>query len=48
MRKEFEVDLLKEMLENKDREAEVCKMLEIIEDMIRCLEDKEEEECKTS
>ena len=48
MRKEFMTELLKEIIENKDREVEIEEIFEIIEDILRYLDGKEEEEYKTN
>ena len=47
-KKESVADLLKEILENKDREVELKEIFKMIEDILRCLEGKEDEECKTN
>ena len=48
MRKEFVTELLKEIIENKDREVEIEEIFEMIKDILRYLDDKEEEEYKTN
>ena len=48
MRKEFIADILKEMIENKSRQIDTNKFFNAIEDFLRRLHNKEEEECKTN
>ena len=43
IRKEFVTELLKEMFENKDREVDVNEIFEMIEDILRYLEEEEGE-----
>ena len=47
MRKELVIDLLKKYLK-KDRDADANNIFEVIEDMLRYLEEEEEEEHKTN
>ena len=48
MRKTFVEDLLKDMLENQEKEVNVNEMFGMIEDTLRCLEKEEEEEHETN
>jgi len=48
MRKTFVEDLVKEMLENKEKEVNVNEMFGIIEDILRYLEKEQEEEYETN
>ena len=48
MRKEFITELLKEMFQNKDREVDVNKIFEMIKDILRYLEEEDDEEYETN